>query len=264
MTAAAVTGLVAGDQQRYAETAAALALAVSAICLVCWLARLGFWPTCSPIRPHRLHGRHRGPDDRQPARLVSGIDVEGDSVLSELRYLAAHLDQVHRPTLLSGHRHVLLVAFHRLLPRWPGPLIAMVMAAAVAVLDLDQLGVATVGSVPRGLLPPASIPRLLRHRPGHLAAGRARCDCRRLLRQHRDRAAFAARRREIVDARQEFLALGAANAAAGVFSGFPVSSSGSWTAIGDSMGSRTQLYLVTVAILLLTVLFLGPALSALR
>ena len=75
--------------------------------------------------------------------------------------------------------------------------------------------------------------------------------------------AFAARRREEVDARQEFLALGAANLAAGLFPGFPVSSSGSRTAIGDAMGSRTQLYsLVAGAVLLVTLLFLGPALSS--
>ncbi len=74
--------------------------------------------------------------------------------------------------------------------------------------------------------------------------------------------AFAARRREEIDARQEFLALGAANLGAGLFSGFPVSSSGSRTVIGDAIGSRTQLYsLVAAAILLLTMLFLGPALS---
>jgi SulP family sulfate permease len=74
--------------------------------------------------------------------------------------------------------------------------------------------------------------------------------------------AFAARRREAIDARQEFLALGAANLAAGLFSGFPVSSSGSRTVIGDTMGSRTQLYsLVAGAAVLLTTLFLGPALS---
>jgi sulfate permease, SulP family len=74
--------------------------------------------------------------------------------------------------------------------------------------------------------------------------------------------AFAARRREVIDARQEFLALGAANVSAGLFSGFPVSSSGSRTVIGDAMGSRTQLYsLVAAAAVLLTTLFLGPALS---
>jgi SulP family sulfate permease len=195
---------------------------------------------------------------------VSGIDVEGDSVLSELRYLATHLDQVHRPTLLvATGTFMLLVAFHRLLPRWPGPLIAMVMAAAaVAVLDLDQLGVATVGSVPRGL-PPASVPDFSGIDLGTLLPAALGVTVVAYSDNIVTARAFAARRREIVDARQEFLALGAANAAAGVFSGFPVSSSGSRTAIGDSMGSRTQLYsLVTVAILLLTVLFLGPALSA--
>jgi SulP family sulfate permease len=42
MTAVAVTALVPSGQQRYAETAAALALAVGLVCLLCWLARLGF------------------------------------------------------------------------------------------------------------------------------------------------------------------------------------------------------------------------------
>ena len=45
--------------------------------------------------------------------------------------------------------------------------------------------------------------------------------------------------------------------------GFPVSSSGSRTVIGDSLGSRTQLYsLVALAAVLLTLLFLRPVLAA--
>ena len=50
MTAAAVTVLVAGDQQHYAETAAALALAVGAICLSAGWPGLASWPTCFPIQ----------------------------------------------------------------------------------------------------------------------------------------------------------------------------------------------------------------------
>jgi SulP family sulfate permease len=47
-----------------------------------------------------------------------------------------------------------------------------------------------------------------------------------------------------------------------LFSGFPVSSSGSRTVLGDARGSRTQLYsIVTAATVLLTTLFLGPALA---
>ncbi len=265
MTAAAATALVAGDQQGYAEAAAALALAVSAICLICWLARLGFLANLisNPLLIGYMAGIAVLMIVSQLGK-VSGIDVEGDSVLAELRYLAAHLDQVHRPTLLvAAGTFVLLVAFQRLLPRWPGPLIAMVMAAAaVAVLDLDRMGVATVGSIPRGL-PPASIPDFSGIDLGTLLPAALGVTIVAYSDNIVTARAFAAKRREVVDARQEFLALGAANVGAGLFSGFPVSSSGSRTAIGNAMGSRTQLYsLVTVTILLLTVLFLGPALSA--
>ena len=74
--------------------------------------------------------------------------------------------------------------------------------------------------------------------------------------------AFAAKRREAIDADQEFLALGAVNVAAGLFQGFPVSSSGSRTVLAYAVGSRTQLYsLVAMGTVLLTMLFLGPLLA---
>jgi SulP family sulfate permease len=195
---------------------------------------------------------------------VSGVDVDGDSVLSEVRFFVVHLGDVHRPTLLvAAGTFAVLVAFYRLLPRWPGPLIAMVLAAAaVAMLDLDQMGVATVGSIPRGL-PPASIPDFSTIDFGTLLPAALGVTIVAYTDNVVTARAFATRRREEIDARQEFLALGAANLGAGLFSGFPVSSSGSRTVIGDTMGSRTQLYsVVAAAILLLTMLFLGPALSA--
>ena len=264
MTAAAVAVLIAGDQQRYAEAAAALALAVGVICLICWLARLGFLANLlsHPVLIGYMAGIAVLMIVSQLGK-VSGVAVEGDSVLSELRFFVAHLGQVHLPTLLvAAATFALLVAFHRLLPRWPGPLIAMVVAAAaVAVLDLDRLGVATVGSVPRGL-PPVSIPDFSTIDLGTLLPAALGVTIVAYSDNIVTARAFAARRREEVDARQEFLALGAANLSAGLFSGFPVSSSGSRTAIGDAMGSRTQLYsLVAGAVLLLTLLFLGPALS---
>ena len=141
MTAAAVTVLIAGDQQRSAEAAAALALAVSAICLICWLARLGFLANLlsNPVLIGYMAGIAALMIVSKLGK-VGGIAVEGDSVLSELRSFVGHLSQVHRPTLfVAAGTFALLVAFHRLLPRWPGPLIAMaVAAAAVAVLDLDR------------------------------------------------------------------------------------------------------------------------------
>jgi sulfate permease, SulP family len=264
ITATAVTVLIAGDQQRYAETAAALALAVGAVCLICWVARLGFLANLlsHPVLIGYMAGI-AGLMIVSQLGKVSGIAVEGDSVLSELRFFVAHLDQVDRPTLLvAAGTFVLLVAFYRFLPRWPGPLIAMVLAAvAVAVLNLDQIGVDTVGSVPRGL-PPASIPDFSAIDWSALVPAALGVTIVAYSDNIVTARAFAARRREEIDARQEFLALGAANLGAGLFSGFPVSSSGSRTVIGDAVGSRSQLYsLVAAGILLLTLLFLGPALS---
>ena len=264
MTAAAVTVLIAGDQQRYAETAAALALAVGAVCLLCWLARLGFLANLlsHPVLIGYMAGIAVLMIVSQLGK-VTGIDVEGDSSLSEVRFFVAHLGEAHVATLLvAAATFAVLVAFQRFLPRWPGPLIAMVLAAVtVAVFDLGQLGVATVGSVPRGL-PPASIPDFSTIDLGTLLPAALGVTIVAYSDNIATARAFAARRREVIDARQEFLALGAANLGAGLFSGFPVSSSGSRTVIGDAIGSRTQLYsLVAAAVLLLTMLFLGPALS---
>src|SRR5215213_6719 len=75
--------------------------------------------------------------------------------------------------------------------------------------------------------------------------------------------AFADRNHDEIDANQELLALGTANLAAGLMHGFPVSSSGSRTVIGDSLGSRSQLYsLVALVTVVLSLLFLGPLLAA--
>ena len=74
--------------------------------------------------------------------------------------------------------------------------------------------------------------------------------------------AFAIRGGYSTDANQEFLALGAANVGAGLFQGFPVSSSGSRTAIGESAGARTQLQsLVAVVCVVIVLLFLRPVLA---
>ena len=62
---------------------------------------------------------------------------------------------------------------------------------------------------------------------------------------------------------RELLALGAANLGAGLMQGFPVSSSGSRTAIAAAVGARSQFAgVVTVLGTILAVLFLRPVLAA--
>jgi len=71
---------------------------------------------------------------------------------------------------------------------------------------------------------------------------------------------FAGRNGEHVRAGQELLAMGAANAAAGVTQAFPVGASASRTAVNHSMGARSQIAALTAAAtVVLVLLFLtGP------
>ena len=68
---------------------------------------------------------------------------------------------------------------------------------------------------------------------------------------------FAARRGEDLDANAELRALGLCNAATGVAQGFPVSSSGSRTALGDAAGGRTQLFSVIMLAVVVAVMLFG-------
>ena len=53
-------------------------------------------------------------------------------------------------------------------------------------------------------------------------------------------SAFAARAGDRVHGDQEMIGIGAANVAAGLFQGFPVSTSGSRTAVAEQAGAKTQ------------------------
>ena len=72
--------------------------------------------------------------------------------------------------------------------------------------------------------------------------------------------AFAARSGQEIRGNQEMIGIGAANLAAGLFQGFPVSTSGSRTAVAERSGSKTQLTGVTGAVLILLMLVLLPGL----
>jgi hypothetical protein len=52
---------------------------------------------------------------------------------------------------------------------------------------------------------------------------------------------YAAKTRSQVDPNQEMIGLGAANLAAGLFQGFPISSSSSRTPVAEAAGAKTQL-----------------------
>jgi SulP family sulfate permease len=265
MTAAAVGALATAGTHRYADLASALCLVVAALCVLGWFARLAFLAELlsRPVLVGYMSGVAVLMIVSQLGRLT-GMDVAADGFLPELDYVAHHLGAVHGPTLaLALVTLVVLLVGSALAPRAPMALIGMLgSAAAVALLDLQARGVVVIGDIPVGLpvpsLPHVSPAGVLSLVPSALGVAFVAYTDNILTGR-----AFADRRAERVDAKRELLALGAANLASGLMHGFPVSSSGSRTAIGHAMGGRTQLTgLVTVATTVLAVLTLRPLLAS--
>jgi MFS superfamily sulfate permease-like transporter len=73
-------------------------------------------------------------------------------------------------------------------------------------------------------------------------------------------SSFAARTGQEVRGNQEMIGIGAANIAASLFQGFPVSTSGSRTAVAQQSGARSQLTGVVGAIVITLMLLLAPGL----
>jgi sulfate permease, SulP family len=265
MTAVIVAPLAAGDPARYAALAAALALVVGGLCLVARLARLGFLADLlsKPVLVGYLAGIAVLMIVSQLEK-VTGVPVSGEEVVPQVRSFVLGLGEVHAPTALlaAGVLVLLLVVQHRF-PRAPTPLIGILVASGVvAAFSLGDEGVRLVGEIP-GTLPSVGVPDvgladladLLGAALGLMLVG--------YVDNVLTARAFATRNGYRIDANQELLALGASNAAAGLVQGFPVSSSGSRTVIGDALGSRSQLHsLVALASIVLALVALRPVLAA--
>ncbi len=161
-------------------------------------------------------------------------------------------------TLAVGSSMIaLLVAFKRLAPKAPAPLIAVAVGIAGAYfLNLAGHGVELVGYIPRGLpslTPPvlSLVPKLW---PGALgialmsftetiAAGRA----------------FVGKDEPSPQANRELLATGLANTGGALLGAMPGGGGTTQTAVNRQAGARTQLAeIVTAAIALVTMLLLAP------
>jgi SulP family sulfate permease len=264
MTATVVAPLAVGDPARYAALAAGLAIIVGILSILAWLARAGVISQLlsKPVLTGYMAGVALIMIVGQLGK-VTGIPIEGETFVAELRSFVGHLGQVDWQTLAMAVFVLgLLFAVSHYWPGAPAPLVAVLAATAVtAVLDLAAKGLPVVGPVPAGLPTPAipsvgfaDLTALMLPALGVLIVG------------YSDNVltarAFADRNDYEIDANQELLALGTANIATGFFQGFPISSSGSRTAIGDSLRSKSQLYgLMAAATIAMVLIFLNGLLA---
>jgi SulP family sulfate permease len=247
-----------------ATVAAALALLVGGFLVLARVLRLGF--LASFISKPVLVGFAAGVGVAiiiGQVKSLLGVHLESHGTLGVLRELPAQLAHVHAPTLaLSAVGIALLVGMHRLLPRWPAPLVWVAAAiAASALLGLETRGIALVGTVPSGL-PALSVPdlELLRHL-WPAALGIALMSFTESVAAART---FAGRGDPPVNANRELLALGAANLAVAFVGGLPAGGGTSQTAVNDQAGARSQMaQWVGAAATLITLVFLADMIGLL-
>ena len=258
-SAVATVGAGLGASER-TEVAAALALAVAGIALVAWLLRLGFLADLlsKPVLVGYMTGVAVAMIVSQLPNLT-GISSSQRDTLPRAADIVEGIDDLQLAPLLVGSSVVVALIVLQRFERLPGPLLVVLAATvATAVFDLEDRGVPTIGDVPTGL-PDVSLPGLPAHLwPGVLAAA-AGISVVVFTDNILTARAFAARAGDRIDANQELLALSGANAAAGVAGGFPVSSSGSRTALADAAGGRSQLTSVVAAAVVALVLLVGGA-----
>ena len=259
---AVVLPLSGGDPARAVAVAAGMAIVSGMACVLIGVLKLGFVTELlsKPIRYGYMNGIALTVLISQVPRLL-GFGIDGTGPLRDLLEIwRAVVDgRVNPATCAVGIGTLAAILLLRRWPRVPGLLVAVATATiAVSVFGLDgSAGVAVLGPLPQGL-PTLSLPALTLADLGQVLVGGtavamvAFADTSVLSRS------YAARLGTPVDANQEMVGLGAANLAAGMFQGIPISSSASRTPVAEAAGAQTQLTGVVGAVAVAALLVLAP------
>jgi high affinity sulfate transporter 1 len=253
-----------GDPERAIALASLLAIMVAAIMILGAVAKLGFIADLisKPTMIGYMNGLALTILVGQLPKLF-GFKVSAEGLIQEITGFVkglAHGDTVAAAAVVGIAGIVLILVLQRWLPKVPAVLIMVVLAiVATTVFSLADHGVSLVGVLPKGF-PPLTIPSVRLADVGPLFAGALGIALVSLADTISTASAFAARTGQEVRGNQEMIGIGVANLAAGLFQGFPVSTSGSRTAVAERSGAKTQLTGVTGAILIILMIVLIPGL----
>ena len=257
-----VLPLSGGDPHRAVALAAMMAVVSGIVYIAAGATRLGFVTELlsKPIRYGYMNGIALTVLISQIPKLF-GFSIEGDGPVGKVWAIADALlgGRANWAAFAIGAGTLAVILLLRNSKRVPGILIAVVGATViVAALDLGaRANVSVLGPLPRGL-PAFAIPWITYSDivpdliGGCAAALVSFADTSVLSR------AYAARTGTNVDPNQEMMGLGAANLAAGLFQGFPISSSSSRTPVAEAAGARTQMTGVVGALGVALLLLAAP------
>ncbi len=255
-----------GDPSRAIALASMLALLTGAIMVAAGALKLGFVADLlsKPTILGYMNGLALTIIVGQLPKLF-GFSVDADGFIGELTGFVAGLtggEVVPAAAAVGLLSLLLIVVLQRVMPKVPAVLVAVILAIlATIALDLGAMGVKLVGTLPQGL-PSLTIPIVQWSDMGLLVAGALGIALVALTDTISTATSFAERRGEEVDGDKEMIGIGASNLAAGLFQGFPVSTSGSRTAVAEQAGGKSQVTGLTGALVIAAMLLALPALFA--
>ncbi len=252
-----------GSPERAIALASMLALIVGAIMIAAGAMKLGFVADLlsKPTQIGYMNGLALTILIGQLPKLF-GFSTDANGLINEARAFVNGIssgEAVGAAVAIGVFSLVVILALGRWLPKVPGVLIAVVVAiGASSAFNLADHGVSLVGTLPKGF-PPLTLPSPVSDLP-LLVAGALGIALVALTDTISTASSFAARTGQEINGDGEMIGIGAANVAAGLFQGFPVSTSGSRTAVAEQAGAKTQLTGVVGAALIVLMLVLVPGL----
>lgn len=258
---AVVLPLSGGDPMRAITLASMMAVVSGLVCILAGLLRLGFVTELlsKPIRYGYMNGIALAVLASQIPKLF-GISIEGDGPLRDFWELveAIAAGKANWYSFAVGAGSLVLILLLKPFKRLPGILIVVILATlAVSFFDLGRFGVKVLGELPQGL-PTFALPWLSGVDIATVVLGGAAVAIVSFADTSVLSRTYAARTGAHVDPNQEMVGLGAANLAAGLFQGFPISSSSSRTPVAEAAGSKTQLTGVVGALAVAALLLIAP------
>jgi len=268
MIAAVVLPLVGanGDPARAVLLASALAIVTGLLLVGAGLGRLGYVADLlsKPTIVGYMSGLALTILVGQLPKLL-GFSVDADSFLGEVVGAVKGIvgGEVVLPAAAIGVLSlVVILVLGRFLPKVPAVLVSVVLAMVLSLaLGLQQRGVKVIGTLPQGL-PSFHVPLLGLSDLVLITAGAFGIALVALADTISTATSFAERVGDEVDGNREMIGIGTANIAAGLFQGFPVSTSGSRTAVAERAGARTQLTGIVGAVVIAAMLVAFPSLLA--
>ena len=260
--AGGLAGLAAAGSAHYVSLAALVALLTAGFLLLARLLRLGF--LADFLSRTVLIGFLTGVGFQVGIAVLNEmlkLEVHGTNPTKQLLQIVRQLPHANIATLcLSAGVVAFILLCHRLVPRCPGALLAVIgTVAASAAFNFSGHGIRVVGPVAGGL-PHFSVPPLNWRLVRELLPVAGSCFVMIVAQSSVTARAYAVKHHQTIDENRDLLGLSAANVAAAMSGTFVVNGSPTQTAMVETSGGSSQVaHLSTALFVMLVLLFLtGP------